>query len=831
MSHFPPLFHIKKLVCTYPGADSNALVINELIIPRGKMVFLLGASGAGKSTLLETLGIMNNTVASGEIIFTPDIEKPSVNISSLWKEKKEGEINALRKEHFNFIFQNTNLMENFSAYENVCLSGMIKNDKVQEEIIDSAKELMLKVRLPENEVGIHTLANNLSGGQRQRLAFVRALNNNAGVLFGDEPTGNLDEANANELMQVIRSSLSISRSAVIVSHDTNLALRYADIIVVLTKDPIKGYGEVNIHNIYERDTWENKPEHELITFKKSLTQHFQVAIDKVAQVSATDKSEKQNLSRTYKQLFLRRESKVLFGRKYSNLVILAFIFFFTFLSIGFANGSLEYLNQKMNSAFVNWISITIPSSIDDPNEIIEINDRINNAGNKSAYNYDRVSEYHKNFESFYDSTKGYALTAKGRTVDIDFDSKFLIEDVLNEANYISGSKLGFRSNNDIGLIVTDEFLKEFGYPKDAQFILLSNYLKDEVTGNMENEYVPIPIRSVVNTLPNKLYFIYPVGFFYATGHPEAVVFSEKVNKKFLTIFIETQKQDELPAIRSAFEQAIDKIRYATEGNQIIDKPSLSNADADTFGYKPGYTIELEFYPEVRDYRVMDSVWDIVRKAPSLMPYSTNMNRVFSFNDANFEPTEVMPDQISVYFKDLTNVEEFAGFVDSFNEDDSRNANRIEVEQNTVKEKKNFLFLSNVTGVISLILILFATASIGLFVYNLVKTHLNKVKMNLGTFKAIGLSDRESIRIYFIIILLFMMLGTLIGFVSSYSAGWTINKILLHSVKSDTDMSYFSLFHKNTFAAFFIVLVSALLISFFTIRRILSKSPGDLIYNR
>jgi len=169
MSHFPPLFHIKKLVCTYPGADSNALVINELIIPRGKMVFLLGASGAGKSTLLETLGIMNNTVASGEIIFTPDIEKPSVNISSLWKEKKEGEINALRKEHFNFIFQNTNLMENFSAYENVCLSGMIKNDKVQEEIIDSAKELMLKVRLPENEVGIHTLANNLSGGQRQRV--------------------------------------------------------------------------------------------------------------------------------------------------------------------------------------------------------------------------------------------------------------------------------------------------------------------------------------------------------------------------------------------------------------------------------------------------------------------------------------------------------------------------------------------------------------------------------------------------------------------------------------------------------------------------------------
>lgn len=831
MNHLPPLFHVKKLVCSYAGANSKALVINELIIPRGKTVFLLGASGAGKSTLLETLGVMNNTVASGEIIFTPDVNKPSVNISSLWKQNKQAEINELRKRHFNFIFQNTNLMENFSAYENVCLSGMIKNEKVQQEILDGAKVLMQKVRLPENEVGLSTLANNLSGGQRQRLAFVRALNNDAGVLFGDEPTGNLDEANANELMHVINSSLSVARSAIIVSHDTNLALRYADIIVVLTKDPLKGYGEVNVENIYERHVWENMQEAELINFKKTITRHFNVEADKTEKAITTPNRESLNLNKTYKKLFLQRESKVLFGRKYANLIILAFIFFFTFLSIGFANGSLEYLNQKMNSAFVNWISITVPTSVGDADKLGNIKKAIKDPSNKKLYNYDRVSEYHKNYESFYDRKKEDALTAKGRTVEIDLDNKFLAEDVLNDENLIRGSKQGFRSENDIALIVTDEFLEEFGYSKDAQYVLISNYLKDEVTGGMENEYVPIPIRSVVNTLPNKLYFLYPINFFNALGQDQGFVFSEKSNQKFLNYFVETDHKIDIPGVQSVLQNSLDKISYVGRESQMASNPELSSLEADTFGYKPGYFVEIEFYPEVRDYRTIDSVWEVLNQSQNFWKGANRVFRTYSFNDANFDSKEELPDQISVYFNDLTNVEEFASFVDGLNDDDSRKSNRIEVEQNTVKEKKNFLFLSNVTSVISLILILFATASIGLFVYNLVNTHLNKVKMNLGTFKAIGLSDRRSVNIYFIIILLFVMMGTALGFLMSYATGCLVNKVLLHSVKSDTDMSYFSLFHLNTLIAFIVVLITALSISYFTIRRILSKSPGDLIYNR
>jgi leucyl-tRNA synthetase len=84
------------------------------------------------------------------------------------------------------------------------------------------------------------------------------------VVFCDEPTGNLDETNANELFEVIREETIKGRSAVIVSHDINLALKHADLIVVLTKNNEKKYGELLIDNIFERETWEKKNEIETL---------------------------------------------------------------------------------------------------------------------------------------------------------------------------------------------------------------------------------------------------------------------------------------------------------------------------------------------------------------------------------------------------------------------------------------------------------------------------------------------------------------------------------------------------------------------------------------
>ena len=168
-----PLFAIRNLSCSYTGkAEDTVLHIDKLDIPRGKLIFLLGASGSGKSTLLETLGMMNNTIVAGELMFNHKSGDETIHFEQLWDENDENSIARIRKQHFSFIFQETNLMENFTAYENICLSQMIQKDVTQNDAMTGAKELMQKVRLPEQQVSTQTLAVNLSGGQRQRLSLI-----------------------------------------------------------------------------------------------------------------------------------------------------------------------------------------------------------------------------------------------------------------------------------------------------------------------------------------------------------------------------------------------------------------------------------------------------------------------------------------------------------------------------------------------------------------------------------------------------------------------------------------------------------------------------------
>jgi len=227
-----PLFIINELSCSYKRGPA-VLSIRNLEIPRNKFVVLIGRSGSGKSTLLETLGLMNNTIATGDVIFFPDLEAAPISYTKLWGQNKASELAKVRRESFSFIFQNTNLMPNFTAYENACLSQMIQG-KPYLEAVENVRMMMSQLGL--SNVPEWKQAVELSGGQRQRLAFVRAITASFKVLFGDEPTGNLDEFNSDDLMMQLNNNLSQNeRSVIIVSHNILLSVKYADIIIVLEK--------------------------------------------------------------------------------------------------------------------------------------------------------------------------------------------------------------------------------------------------------------------------------------------------------------------------------------------------------------------------------------------------------------------------------------------------------------------------------------------------------------------------------------------------------------------------------------------------------------------
>jgi ABC-type lipoprotein export system ATPase subunit len=231
-----PLYQISALKCSYNQGKRVVLEIDHLEFPAGQTIFIIGVSGIGKSTILETLGMMNNTLHNPKetsFVFQDPNSGKQFNLADLWK-KEDKVLSGFRNEHFSFIFQNTNLMNNLTAHENVHITQLIQGKSLS-VARKRTKEILDVIGLKEINENQHI--NTLSGGQRQRLAFSRAIAPDFSVLFGDEPTGNLDINNAHNLMDVLKQIITEKqRSAIIVSHDIDLALKYADLIIYIQKE-------------------------------------------------------------------------------------------------------------------------------------------------------------------------------------------------------------------------------------------------------------------------------------------------------------------------------------------------------------------------------------------------------------------------------------------------------------------------------------------------------------------------------------------------------------------------------------------------------------------
>lgn len=181
----------------------------DLHIKESEVVSIVGSSGAGKTTLLTILGTLDRP-SSGEILFN------GVNITSL-NEKK---LAAFRNQHIGFVFQFHHLLPEFTAIENICIPAFI-NKIGKKEAETKATELL-------DLLGLKHRANHkpseLSGGEQQRVAVARALINNPKVIFADEPSGNLDSENAQNLHQLFfKLRDELKQTIVVVTHNETLA--------------------------------------------------------------------------------------------------------------------------------------------------------------------------------------------------------------------------------------------------------------------------------------------------------------------------------------------------------------------------------------------------------------------------------------------------------------------------------------------------------------------------------------------------------------------------------------------------------------------------------
>lgn len=182
----------------------------DMEVEKGEIVAIVGASGAGKSTLLHVMGTLDKP-DKGSVVF----DKHDVFAFN------DRELAEFRNRNIGFVFQFHNLLGEFTALENVCMPAFIGKWGSESEIKKRGEELLATLGLAGRE---DHLPSQLSGGEQQRVAVARALINRPSVVFADEPSGNLDSHNAEELHQLffeLREKLGCT--FVIVTHNEQLA--------------------------------------------------------------------------------------------------------------------------------------------------------------------------------------------------------------------------------------------------------------------------------------------------------------------------------------------------------------------------------------------------------------------------------------------------------------------------------------------------------------------------------------------------------------------------------------------------------------------------------
>lgn len=203
------IVEVKDVSKIYETATGKICVLNHvnLAISKGEFVGIVGDSGSGKTTLLNLIGGMDS-ISEGRIIVAGE------NIGN-YNDKKR---TLYRRNHVGFIFQDYNLINELTVYENIIMPLQLKGTEIDEKMIDNLLE-NLKLKEKENRYPMQ-----LSGGEQQRVAIIRSLVSKPDIVLADEPTGNLDSTNTVMVVKLLQYlSNKMGRTILFVTHNIELA--------------------------------------------------------------------------------------------------------------------------------------------------------------------------------------------------------------------------------------------------------------------------------------------------------------------------------------------------------------------------------------------------------------------------------------------------------------------------------------------------------------------------------------------------------------------------------------------------------------------------------
>lgn len=517
----------------------------------------------------------------------------------------------------------------------------------------------------------------------------------------------------------------------------------------------------------------------------------------------------------YLKLLMAREAKEVLGKKDSNLWILTLVLVATFSSIAFSEGSMNYLKDKMEDPFTNWVSIA--KAIDD-NSFNNFRDSLELEENKLKYDYSNV---------LMDQFTNYQIMGNGKvqypSVRFfgDINSQ-LVKAILAEDNIAEGCKVNqnLLFDETMGFIITTDAAKRLGYDEEH----LPTYIgylaglnegadtlgiKLELGGDFYS--VAFPVLAVVRKLPNNVDMM-SANFFYRqqhvnadVTHPFDFIAHEAEYLHHLHFYVADEIGDE------EFDLFVKNITPDSL-KQTIQIYDDSERCKDLLSWKPGTIRMIDLGDDRLPRKVFQDIADaieshydasLVRRVHRLV-YGTKEAERGSF--------------ISVEFKSLNHIREFEAFA-------KRNGIQLEMEQ--VNSKENFNAVTVMAGILSAAMVIFSIVCIIMFMVNMLQSYFQKVKRNIGTFKAFGMNGKELIQVYIIILISIVLTAVVIALLAT----WGIQGLLpLLGIEKD-GFNYLSLWNATTYIATAVIFVSTIITVILVMIRLLSQTPGDLIYDR
>lgn len=515
------LKNIKKI---YEQSDEAVLDDINLTFNRDEFVSILGCSGAGKSTLLNIIGGLDCKTSGKLLINGKDIYKYS-----------DSNLDYYRKNNVGFIFQNYNLIEHLTVYENVMLPLILTNSKNKHKRV---LKMLDKVGLKDKK---DSKICDLSGGQKQRVAISRALINNPDIILADEPTGALDYKTGYEIMNLIKK-LSKNKLVIMVTHNKVLAKKYSSRIIYLDKGRvISDTNPLKKKKIYFNMKYNSRN----LSFKNALLYSI-------------------------KTIKAKRKSFLLTSLASSiGLILVALI-------ISVSNG----LKKEMNSYEKNVLS-SVPIII--PSVKTKISDKSKMPKNK-LYSYDYKEE--SKINPINDDFIKYINKMKAKlSCDINYSRNLKFNILTDDYNLLDNVE--FSQMPSIKYIKKNYTLLAGSYPKNKNELMLVADQKNRIDKNILDALKFNGDVNVSDIFKKKMKLIFNDDFYIKKDNVYFInknfenVYKEKNNEALKIVGIIRLIKDEEESYKNDLANEKSSLAYLSNlADDVIDKNINSNIISD-----------------------------------------------------------------------------------------------------------------------------------------------------------------------------------------------------------------------------------------------------------